>query len=148
MIMGCGPSLFFSYYFILTLCFFLSPHTSEVLSPAVVTVSESGQTSVRVSWGPLQPEVVTSYYIEYSALPRGKLHAATVGRAQNSTLLRDLQPDTTYLVTITARHASGKEKAMSVKVCTQEGEQIQLGDQGSIYCTLILILCSLVLSGS
>ncbi|XP_018530774.1 von Willebrand factor A domain-containing protein 1 [Lates calcarifer] len=92
----------------------------EVLSPAVVTISESGQTSVQVSWGPLQPEKVTSYYIEYAALPRGKLHAVTVGRTQNSTLLRDLQPDTTYLVTVTARHTSGKEKAMSVKVCTQE----------------------------
>lgn len=92
----------------------------EVQSPAVVTISESGQTSVRVSWGPLQPETVTSYYIEYSALPRGKLHAVTVGRTQNSTLLRDLQPDTTYLVTVSARYASGKEKAMSVKVCTQE----------------------------
>lgn len=100
----------------------VSPHTPEVMSPAVVTVSESGETSVRVSWGPPQPETVTSYYIEYSALPRGKLHTATVGGTQNSTLLRDLQPDTTYLVTVTARHASGKEKAMSVKVCTQEGE--------------------------
>ncbi|XP_070696408.1 von Willebrand factor A domain-containing protein 1 [Pempheris klunzingeri] len=92
----------------------------EVLSPASVTISESGPTSVRVNWSPLQPETVTSYYIEYSALPRGKLHAATVSRTQNSTLLRDLQPDTTYLVTITARHASGKEKAMSVKLCTEE----------------------------
>lgn len=92
----------------------------EVLSPAVVTVSESGLTSVRVSWGPSQPEAVTSYYVEYSALPRGKLHAVTVGRTQNSTLLRDLQPDTTYLVTVSSRHASGTEKAMSVKVCTQE----------------------------
>ncbi|XP_060930389.1 von Willebrand factor A domain-containing protein 1 [Limanda limanda] len=92
----------------------------EVLSPSTVTISESGPTSVLVSWGPLQPEKVTSYYIEYSALPRGKLHAVTVGSNQNSTLLRDLQPDTTYLVTISARHASGKEKAMSVKVCTQE----------------------------
>ncbi|XP_067384002.1 von Willebrand factor A domain-containing protein 1 [Channa argus] len=92
----------------------------EVLGPAVVTVSESGPSSVRVSWGPLQPETITSYYIEYSALPRGKLHAVTVSGAQNSTLLRDLQPDTTYLVTVTARHASGKERAMSVKVCTEE----------------------------
>ncbi|XP_033483867.2 von Willebrand factor A domain-containing protein 1 [Epinephelus lanceolatus] len=92
----------------------------EVLSPAVVTVSESGPTSVRVSWGPSQPEEVASYYIEYSALPRGKLHAVTVSRTQNSTLLRDLQPDTTYLVTVSARHTSGKERAMSVKVCTQE----------------------------
>lgn len=95
---------------------------SEVMSPAVVTISESGETSVRVSWGPLQPESVTSYFIEYSALPSGKLRTTTVGRNQNSTLLTNLQPDTTYLVTVTARHASGKENAMSVKVCTQEGE--------------------------
>lgn len=92
------------------------------MSPAVITVSESGETSVRVSWGPLQPETVTNYYIEYSALPRGKLHTATVDRTQNSTILRDLQPDTTYLVTVGARHTSGTEKAVSVKACTQEGE--------------------------
>lgn len=88
----------------------------------MVTVSESGPTSVRVSWGPLQPELVTSYFIEYSALPRGKLQSVRVGPLEDSALLRDLQPDTTYLVTISARHASGKEKAMSVKVCTEEGE--------------------------
>ncbi|XP_029012990.1 von Willebrand factor A domain-containing protein 1 [Betta splendens] len=92
----------------------------EVLSPAVVTVSESGQTSVRVSWGPVQPEAVAGYYIEYSALPRGALHTVTVSGTHNSTLLRDLQPDTTYLVTVTARYASGRDRAMSVKVCTQE----------------------------
>lgn len=119
--------------------FFLSPpHTPVVMSPATVTVSESGETSVRVSWGPLQPETVTSYYVEYSALPRGKVHATTVSRTQNSTLLRGLQPDTTYLVTVSARHTSGKEKAMSVKACTQEGElyeqtAVELGDHGSIY---------------
>lgn len=121
------------------------------MSPAVVSTSQSGETSVRVSWGPLQPETVTSYYIEYSALPRGELHTTTVARTKNSTLLRDLQPDTTYLVTVTARYASGMEKAMSVKVCTQEGElhgenPVRLGNQESIHCTLILIP-SLVLSG-
>ncbi|TWW56314.1 von Willebrand factor A domain-containing protein 1 [Takifugu flavidus] len=92
----------------------------EVLSPSVVTVTESGATSVRLSWGPLQPQTVTSYYIEYSPLPRGELRTATVHRTQNSTLLTDLQPGTTYLVTITARYASGKGKAMSVKACTEE----------------------------
>ncbi|XP_028309621.1 von Willebrand factor A domain-containing protein 1 [Gouania willdenowi] len=92
----------------------------EVLSPAVVKISDSSPTSVRVSWGPVQPETVRSYNIEYSALPTGKLHKISVGRAQNSTLLRGLQPDTTYLVTVSAQHTSGKERAMSVKVCTQE----------------------------
>lgn len=111
-------NVFVLYHHILT----VSCHTSEVLSPVVVTVTESGATSVRLSWGPLQPQMVTSYFIEYSALPRGELRTATVHQRQNSTLLRDLQPGTTYLVTITARYASGKEKAMSVKVCTEEGE--------------------------
>ncbi|CAB1353704.1 unnamed protein product [Coregonus sp. 'balchen'] len=41
----------------------------EVLSPAVVTVSDSGPDRVRVSWGPLQPEQVQRYQIEYGALP-------------------------------------------------------------------------------
>lgn len=100
----------------------MSRHTPEVLSPAVVTVTESRATSVRLSWGPLQPQTVRGYHIEYSALPRGELRTATVDRMQNSTLLRYLQPGTTYLVTVTARHASGKEQAMSVKVCTEEGE--------------------------
>ncbi|CAL8253751.1 unnamed protein product [Arctogadus glacialis] len=92
----------------------------EVLSPATVTVSESGQTSIKVSWGPLQPESVSSYLVEYSALPTGELHTLTVSGGQNHTLLRDLHPDTTYLVTVSARHASGRERALSVKACTQE----------------------------
>lgn len=99
----------------------------EIQSLAMVTVSESGPTSVRVSWGPLQPEAVTSYFIEYSALPTGKLHTVTVDKRQNSTLLKNLQPDSTYLVTVSVRHSSGKEKAMSVKACTQEGELYELG---------------------
>ncbi|CAL8324768.1 unnamed protein product [Merluccius merluccius] len=92
----------------------------EVLSPVTVTVSESGPTSFKVSWGPLQPESVSSYLVEYSALPAGQLHTVVVGAGQNATLLRDLRPDTTYLVTVSARHASGRERAMSVKACTQE----------------------------
>ncbi|XP_034552078.1 von Willebrand factor A domain-containing protein 1 [Notolabrus celidotus] len=93
---------------------------SEVVSPATVTISDSSPTSVRVSWGPLQPDKVASYNIEYSVLPGGKPNTVTASRMQNSTLLRNLQPDTTYLVTITARHASGQSKVMSVKVCTEE----------------------------
>lgn len=117
-VLSSSQNAFLIYNIILT----VSRHTPEVLSPTVVTVTESGATSVRLSWGPLQLQTVTSYYIEYSALPRGELRTATVDRTQNSTLLTDLQPGATYLVTITARHASGKEKAMSVKVCTEEGE--------------------------
>ncbi|KAJ8395137.1 hypothetical protein AAFF_G00035930 [Aldrovandia affinis] len=93
---------------------------SEVLSPAVVTVSESGLNSVKVSWGPLQPHLVQRYQVEYGALPSGKVRVATVGRDRNSTVLTQLQPDTQYLVTVSAFHSSGQERAMSVRACTQE----------------------------
>lgn len=92
----------------------------EVLSPAVVSISELGPSSVRINWGPLQPDRVISYYIEYSTLPSGRLSALTLGGNQNSTVLQNLQPDSTYLITVSARHSSGIERAMSVKVCTEE----------------------------
>lgn len=92
----------------------------EVLSPAVISISELGSSSVRINWGPLQPDRVISYYIEYSTLPSGKLSAVTVSGTQNSTVLRNLLPDSTYLITVSARHSSGIERAMSVKVCTEE----------------------------
>lgn len=92
----------------------------EVLSPAVISISELGASSVRINWGPLQPDRVISYYIEYSTLPSGKLSALTVGGTHNSTVLRNLQPDSTYLITVSGRHSSGIERAMSVKVCTEE----------------------------
>ncbi|KAJ0064780.1 hypothetical protein NL108_013245, partial [Boleophthalmus pectinirostris] len=92
----------------------------EVLSPAVISISELSSNSVKINWGPLQPDRVISYYIEYSTLPSGKLNAVTVSGTQNSTVLRNLQPDSTYLVTVSARHSSGTERAMSVKVCTEE----------------------------
>lgn len=103
---------------------FLCLH-AEVLSPAVVTVSESTTNSVRVSWGPVQPDSVQSIQVEYSALPAGKLQIAKVNKQQNYTVLRNLQPDTQYLVTVSAKYASGGEKAMSVKACTQEGMQLR-----------------------
>lgn len=94
---------------------------TEIQSPAQVTVSESTMTSVKVSWGPLQPESIQTYQVEYSTLPTGKLHVLTVNNRQDSTVLTNLQPGTQYLVTVSASYLSGKEKAMSVKACTQEG---------------------------
>lgn len=92
----------------------------EVQSLSTVTVSDSTSNSVRVSWGPLLSHLVQSYQVEYSALPTGPLQIVTVNNRQNFTVLTNLQPDTQYLVTVSARHFSGKEKAMSVKACTQE----------------------------
>ncbi|XP_030624764.1 von Willebrand factor A domain-containing protein 1 [Chanos chanos] len=92
----------------------------EVMSPAVVTVSGSSTDSIRLSWGPLQPDSVRTYQVEYSPLPTGKLQVVTLSNRQNSTVLTNLQPDTQYLVTVSAQHSSGRERAMSVKACTQE----------------------------
>jgi hypothetical protein len=100
----------------------LLSHTLEVLSPAVVTVSDSGPDRVRVSWGPLQPEQVQRYQIEYGALPSGQVHMVMLHGHQNTTLLTGLEQETQYLVTISALYSTGKEKALSVKACTQEGK--------------------------
>lgn len=95
------------------------PHP-DVQSLTTVTVSDSTSNSVRVSWGPLLPNLIQGYQLEYSPLPTGRLQIITVSNQQNSTILTNLQPSTQYLVTVSARHFSGKERAMSVKVCTQE----------------------------
>ncbi|XP_067301714.1 von Willebrand factor A domain-containing protein 1 [Pseudorasbora parva] len=92
----------------------------EVQTLSTVTVSESSSSSVRVSWAPLLPHLIQAYQVEYSALPSGPLRVISVSNRQDSTVLTDLQPDTQYLVTVSARQSSGKERAMTVKACTQE----------------------------
>ncbi|KAI3370099.1 hypothetical protein L3Q82_024888, partial [Scortum barcoo] len=92
----------------------------DVLSPAVVSVSDSGPHQVRVSWGPLQPGRVQRYTVEYGAIPSGRVHTVTLHGQQNSSLLTGLDPGTVYLVTVSALHMNGKEKAMSVKACTED----------------------------
>lgn len=89
-------------------------------SPAVVSVSEAGPDRVRVSWGPLQPDGVQRYQVEYGAIPSGPVRTLSLPRHQNSTLLTGLQPDTSYLVTVSTVDSSGKESAMSVRACTLE----------------------------
>ncbi|XP_019128276.2 von Willebrand factor A domain-containing protein 1 isoform X2 [Larimichthys crocea] len=92
----------------------------DVLSPTVVSVSDSSPHQIRVSWGPLQPNRVQRYVVEYGAIPSGRVQTMTLQRQQNSTLLTGLEPGTQYLVTVSAVHADGKERAMSVRACTQE----------------------------
>lgn len=100
----------------------LLPHlSSDVLSPAVVSVSDSGPRQIRVSWGPLQGARVQRYTLEYGAIPSGDVRTLILPGQQNSTVLTGLQPDTQYLVTVSALHVNGKERAMSVRACTQEG---------------------------
>uniref|UniRef100_A0A3Q2XIC1 von Willebrand factor A domain-containing protein 1 n=1 Tax=Hippocampus comes TaxID=109280 RepID=A0A3Q2XIC1_HIPCM len=87
----------------------------------VVSVHDSGPRQTRVSWGPLQPALVQRYTVEYGAIPSGAVHTVIVESRQNSTVLTDLEPGTEYLVTVSAVYKNGKERAMSVKACTQEG---------------------------
>ncbi|XP_062257618.1 von Willebrand factor A domain-containing protein 1-like isoform X2 [Platichthys flesus] len=92
----------------------------DVVSPSVVSVSDSGPHQIRVSWGPLQPARVQRYTVEYGAIPSGQVRTVTFHSQQNSTLLTGLDQDTQYLVTVSALHVDGKERAMSVRACTQE----------------------------
>ncbi|XP_046881157.1 von Willebrand factor A domain-containing protein 1-like [Hypomesus transpacificus] len=92
----------------------------DVLSPAVVLVSESGLDRVRVSWGPLQPSRIQRYRVEYGAIPSGQVQIVSLRGDMNSTLLTGLQPGTQYLVTVSALYSTGTEKAMSARICTQE----------------------------
>ncbi|XP_034542120.1 von Willebrand factor A domain-containing protein 1-like isoform X2 [Notolabrus celidotus] len=100
----------------------------DVLSPAEVSLSDSGPRQIRVSWGPLQPAQVRRYTVEYGAIPSGPVNTRMFHSQQNSTLLTGLEPGTQYLVTVSALHASGKERAISVKACTQEAALPALAD--------------------
>ncbi|XP_041639176.1 von Willebrand factor A domain-containing protein 1-like [Cheilinus undulatus] len=92
----------------------------DVLSPAVVTLTDSGPRQIRVSWGPLQPARVQRYIVEYGVIPSGPAITVVLQSQQNSTLLTGLKPATQYLVTVSAQYANGQQIAMSVKACTQE----------------------------
>uniref|UniRef100_A0A3B3UE41 von Willebrand factor A domain-containing protein 1 n=1 Tax=Poecilia latipinna TaxID=48699 RepID=A0A3B3UE41_9TELE len=92
----------------------------DVLSPAEVTLSDPGPRQVRVSWGPLQPDRVQRYTLEYGAIPSGRVHTVDVSNQKSSVFLRNLEPGTRYLITVSALHRDGKERAMSVRACTQE----------------------------
>lgn len=92
----------------------------EPLSPARILISDSCPTSVRVSWGPVLPDSVEEFQVLFGPLPSGEARSVTVSRNQNSTLLQNLRPNTTYLVTVTAQYHSGRQRALSAKACTLE----------------------------
>uniref|UniRef100_A0A8B9E6R7 von Willebrand factor A domain-containing protein 1 n=1 Tax=Anser cygnoides TaxID=8845 RepID=A0A8B9E6R7_ANSCY len=94
---------------------------SEEITPAQVLISESSPHSFQVSWAPT-PDSVAAYQILYGPLPGDSAQLLEVDGKQNSTVVENLAPNTTYLVTVTAIYRSGKEKSLSAKACTQEGE--------------------------
>uniref|UniRef100_A0A8B9E630 von Willebrand factor A domain-containing protein 1 n=1 Tax=Anser cygnoides TaxID=8845 RepID=A0A8B9E630_ANSCY len=87
----------------------------------LVLISESSPHSFQVSWAPT-PDSVAAYQILYGPLPGDSAQLLEVDGKQNSTVVENLAPNTTYLVTVTAIYRSGKEKSLSAKACTQEGE--------------------------
>ncbi|NWU44190.1 VWA1 protein, partial [Hylia prasina] len=95
---------------------------AEEISPVQVLISESGPHSFHVSWAPLLASVAT-YQVLYGPLPGNSAQVLQVDGRHNSTVVEHLAPNTTYLVTVTAVYRSGKEKSLSAKACTQEGER-------------------------
>lgn len=53
----------------------------------------------------------------------GAAQSVEVPAGENSTTLQGLAPGTAYLVTVTAAFRSGRERALSAKACTPEGER-------------------------
>ncbi|XP_015231556.1 PREDICTED: von Willebrand factor A domain-containing protein 1 [Cyprinodon variegatus] len=104
------------------------PVRKDVISPAEVTLSDHGPHQVRVTWGPLQPALVQRYRVEYGAIPSGHVQTVTVSNQRSSVFLRDLDPGTRYLITVSALYVDGKERAMSVTACTQEAPLPPLTD--------------------
>ncbi|XP_027754796.1 von Willebrand factor A domain-containing protein 1 [Empidonax traillii] len=92
---------------------------AEEISPAQVLISESGPRSFHVSWAPTLDSVM-GYQVLYGPLPGNSVEVLEVDGRHNSTVVENLAPNTTYLVTVTAIYRSGKEKSLSAKACTQE----------------------------
>ncbi|KAK2821129.1 hypothetical protein Q7C36_020472 [Tachysurus vachellii] len=90
----------------------------DVSGPTTVMVSESGSDRLRVSWSPVRSRQVERYQVEFGPIPRGDVRSVT--SSQTSVLLTQLQPDTHYLITISALYSSGQQGAISIKACTQE----------------------------
>ncbi|XP_028920342.1 von Willebrand factor A domain-containing protein 1 [Ornithorhynchus anatinus] len=91
----------------------------EEVSPAQIHISNSTSQGFRVGWAPT-PAGVLKYQLLYGPLPGSGAQVLEVPGTQNSTVLENLAPNTTYLVTVVATYRSGKEKALSAKACTQE----------------------------
>lgn len=109
----------------LSMCFSDVPIV-QFRNPTTVSISDSGSDRVRVSWGPVEPSRVRRYQVEYAVLPGGQVQTVVLRNHENTTLLTQLQPNSQYLVTVSAQLLDGQETAMSVKACTQEGKAAEI----------------------
>ncbi|XP_026185345.1 collagen alpha-1(XII) chain isoform X2 [Mastacembelus armatus] len=85
-------------------------------------VSEETTDSFRVSWQPA-PGVVTRYLLTYEPVgdESSRLETTTVG-SETSIVLRELQPQTTYRVTVTPEHRSGPGVPQQTDGTTKEAQ--------------------------
>uniref|UniRef100_A0A3Q3JN59 Collagen alpha-1(XII) chain n=1 Tax=Monopterus albus TaxID=43700 RepID=A0A3Q3JN59_MONAL len=84
-------------------------------------VSEETTDSFRVSWQPA-PGAVTRYRLTYSPVgdESSRLETTTVG-SETTIVLQQLQPQTTYRVTVTPEYWSGSGEPMQTDGTTKEG---------------------------
>ncbi|KAM8927639.1 von Willebrand factor A domain-containing protein 1 [Pelodytes ibericus] len=103
----------------------IQPQTIQVstlpalIGPSQILISESSSHSFRVSWSP-KLDNVAGYEIQYGPLPSNTVHRVKVDGTVNSTVLENLNSNTTYLVTVAAIFKHGGEKALSAIACTDE----------------------------
>ncbi|XP_058408628.1 von Willebrand factor A domain-containing protein 1 isoform X3 [Diceros bicornis minor] len=96
----------------------------EEAGPERIVISHARPRSLRVSWAPaLGPAAALSYHVQFGPLGGGAAQRVEVPAGRNSTTLQGLAPGTAYLVTVTAAFRSGRERALSAKACTPDGER-------------------------
>ncbi|XP_073512942.1 von Willebrand factor A domain-containing protein 1 [Phyllobates terribilis] len=93
----------------------------EQLSPAHILISDPGSHSFRLSWGP-SLDSVAGYEIQYGPMASNIVRTLQLDSRVNSTVLENLKPNTTYLVTVSAIFKSGGEKALSAIACTGQDD--------------------------
>nr|XP_044625384.1 von Willebrand factor A domain-containing protein 1 isoform X1 [Equus asinus] len=96
----------------------------EEAGPERIVISHARPRSLRVSWAPaLGPAAALGYHVQFGPLRGGAAQRVEVPAGRNSTTLQGLAPGTAYLVTVTAAFRSGRERALSAKACTPDGER-------------------------
>lgn len=105
-------------------CSLTGASPAEETGPERIVVSHARPRSLRVSWAPaLGPAAALGYHVQVGPLLGGAAQRVEVPAGRNSTTLQGLAPGTAYLVTVTAAFRSGRERALSAKACTPEGER-------------------------
>lgn len=100
---------------------------AEEAGPERIVFSHARPRSLRVTWSPaLGPASALGYHVQFGPVRGGAAQRVDVPAGHNSTTLQGLAPGTAYLVTVTAAFRSGRERALSAKACTPEGQRTRV----------------------